>query len=63
MYGRTYIRTDVLTYDALTKLLIDVCDAHLKSIRQAGAELGQAHPELGFGEKDLSLRGYIWDWV
>ena len=33
MYGWTYIQTDVLTYDTLTKLLIEVCDAHLKSIR------------------------------
>ena len=30
---------------------------------QAGAELGQAKPELGFGEKDLSLKGYIWGWA
>ena len=28
-------------------------------IEQAGAELGQAQPELGFGENDLGLRGYI----
>ena len=29
---------------------------------QAGAELGQAQPELGFGENDLSLRGCIRGW-
>ena len=27
--------------------------------KQAGAELDQAQPELGFEENDLSLRGYI----
>ena len=30
-----------------------------KMVEQAGAELDQAQPELGFGEKDLSLRRYI----
>ena len=29
---------------------------------QAGAELGQAQPELGLGENDLSLTGYILVW-
>ena len=30
--------------------------------KQAGAELGQAQPELGLGleEIDWSLKGYIW---
>ena len=27
--------------------------------KQAGAELGQAQPELGCGENDLSLRGWL----
>ena len=33
--------------------------------KQAGAELGQAQPELGFAENDLNLRGYIqgWGWM
>ena len=30
--------------------------------KQAGAELGQAQPKLGFWENDISLRGYIWGW-
>ena len=30
--------------------------------KQAGAELGQAQPELGFGENVLSLRGCAWGW-
>ena len=29
------------------------------NLKQAGAELGKAQSELGFGENDLSLRGYI----
>ena len=33
-----------------------------KMEKQAGAELGQAQPELGFGENDLSLRGCIRGW-
>ena len=33
-----------------------------KIVKQAGAELGQAQPELGFGENDLSLRGCIRGW-
>ena len=30
--------------------------------KQAGAELGQAQPELGFGENVLSLRGCARGW-
>ena len=30
--------------------------------KQAGAELGQAQPKLGFWQNDLSLRDYIWGW-
>ena len=33
-----------------------------KIIKQAGAELGQAQPELGFGGNNLSLRGYMLVW-
>ena len=33
-----------------------------KNKKQAGAELGQAQPKLGFWENDLGLRNYIWGW-
>ena len=33
-----------------------------KPEQQAGAELAQAQPKLGFWENDLSLRNYIWGW-
>ena len=38
------------------------CAANDKQQKQAGAELGQAQPELGFAENDLSLRDYIQGW-
>ena len=30
--------------------------------RKKNDKLGQAQPELGLGENDLSMRGYIWSW-
>ena len=38
-------------------------DSNGNIAKQAGAELGQAQPELGFWENDLSQRVYIWDWA
>ena len=38
-------------------------DSNGNITKQAGAELGQAQPELGFEENDLSLRGYVWGWA
>ena len=53
-----------MVHKDLTKLHTKVvhCNNSKKSPKQAGAELGQAQPELWFGEKNLSLRGYIWVW-
>ena len=36
--------------------------SELKDHKTIRAEVGQAQPQLGFGENDLSLRGYILRW-